>query len=217
MPRTCPPADPAELPSFSHEAELVRRAQAGERAALVHLVEREYARVYTLAIAVLRSRADAADATQETLVRLLRSLHTFRGDDGATFSTWLHRLTVNVCLDALRRQQRAPLPLATTTQQGDDSGSVIECVDNDAWVQPEQRAVQDESAAELRTALASLSAPQRDALSLLYFEDTSYEQVAATMGLPLNTVKSHALRGKERLGRLLGIRGRASPVQRVLA
>src|SRR6266542_65198 len=48
-----------------------------------------------------------ADATQETLVHLLRSLHTFRSDDGATLSTWLHRLTVNVCVDALRRQQRA--------------------------------------------------------------------------------------------------------------
>ncbi len=217
MTRTCPPSDPAELPSFGHEAELVRRAQAGERDALARLVDGEQARVYTLAMAVLRSRADAADATQETLVRLLRSLHTFRGDGGAAFSTWLHRLTVNVCLDSLRRQQGAPLPLATTTQQGGDSGSAFEFVDTDAWVQPEQRAVQEESAAELRSALARLSAPQRVALTLLYFEDTSYEQVAATMGLPLNTVKSHVLRGKERLGRLLGVQGRASPVQRVLA
>jgi len=101
--------------------------------------------------------------------------------------------------------------------QHGDSRCVFECVDTDAWVQPEQRAVQDESAAELRSALASLSVPQRVALTLLYFEDTSYEQVAATMGLPLNTVKSHVLRGKERLGRLLAVRGRASPVQRVLA
>src|SRR6266545_2302381 len=104
---TCPPVNPAELRTFDDEAELVRRAQAGERDALVTLVEREYARVYTLAIAVLRCPADAADATQETLVHLLRSLHTFRSDDGATLSTWLHRLTVNVCVDALRRQQRA--------------------------------------------------------------------------------------------------------------
>ena len=87
---------------------LVRRAQAGERDALAQLVDAHQAQVYSLALSVMRNSADAADMTQDTFVRMLRSLSSFRGDQ-ATFSTWLHRLTINVCLDGLRRRQRHPV------------------------------------------------------------------------------------------------------------
>src|ERR1700674_3544749 len=88
--------------------ELIRRAQAGEHEALTQLVEIYQGPVYSLALAVMRDRADAADMTQETFVRLLRSLRAYRGD-GSNFASWVHRLTVNICLDALRRRQRSPI------------------------------------------------------------------------------------------------------------
>ena len=87
---------------------LVLAAQAGEQAALVSLVERHQTQVYTLCLAVMRNPADAADMTQETFVRLLRVLPTFR--DGS-FSSWLHRITVNVCLDQLRRRRTGSVSL----------------------------------------------------------------------------------------------------------
>src|SRR6266542_5939714 len=80
--------------------ELVRRAQGGDRDALVRLVESEQAHVYTLALAVTRNSTDAADATQETFVRMLRSLNTFRADGRAAVSTWLHRLRSTSALTA---------------------------------------------------------------------------------------------------------------------
>src|SRR5437867_2809966 len=89
---------------------LVQRAQAGERQALAQLIETYQAQVYSLSIAVMRNPADAADMSQETFVRVLRSIGTYKGDV-ASFGTWLHRLTVNVCLDALRRKHRTQLSL----------------------------------------------------------------------------------------------------------
>jgi RNA polymerase sigma-70 factor (ECF subfamily) len=183
---------------------LVVRAQAGERQALAQLVETYQSQVYSLSMAIVRNPADAADMTQETFVRLLRSIGTYRGQV-ATFRTWLHRLTVNVCLDALRRKHRTQVSL-------DDQFDVAS---NDHWDEPAWRAEWNESASEVRSALEELPLPQRLALTLHYFEGSSYEQIAAVMALPINTVKSHMLRGKRRMARLLRRSGVPEPVVNV--
>jgi RNA polymerase sigma-70 factor (ECF subfamily) len=181
--------------------DLIRLAQSGEAQALMRLIEAYQAPVYSLALAVMHDRADAADMTQETFVRLLKSIRSYRGD-GSSFSAWLHRMTVNVCLDTLRRRQRNPQSSLEARQDAQDAPA-REPASADLWQQPEWRAELDESAEEVREALAELPLPQRLALTLHYFEDRPYEEIAATMGVPLNTVKSHILRGKERMARLL--------------
>ena len=183
-------------------AELIRRAQAGERQALVRLVEMYQGPVYSLALAMMRDPVEAADMTQETFVRLLRSIGAYRGD-GPSFSSWVHRLTVNVCLDALRRRQRSPIGPNARSAADAEAALVHEPASNDRWAQPEWRAESDESAHEVRQALARLPRSQRMALVLHYFDNRPYDEIAAAMGVPLNTVKSHVLRGKERMARLL--------------
>jgi RNA polymerase sigma-70 factor (ECF subfamily) len=178
--------------------DLIRRAQVGEHQALTRLVETYQSPVYSLALAVMRDRADAADMTQETFVRLLRSLRSYRGD-GSNFTSWVHRMTVNICLDALRRRQRNSMSSSLEQQ----SESLREPASADVWEQPEWRVEWQESAREVRSALAELPRSQRQALTLHYLEDRPYEEIAASMGVPLNTVKSHILRGKERMLRLL--------------
>lgn len=84
------------------DAELVRSVQRGEPGAMDALVRATYADVYALCRRLLGDPADAADATQEVYVRVLRSVLGFRGE--AAFGTWLHRVTVNVCASALRRR-----------------------------------------------------------------------------------------------------------------
>ena len=181
--------------------DLIRRAQAGEHEALTRLVETYQGPVYSLALAIMRERADAADMTQEAFVRLLRSLRAYRGD-GSNFTSWVHRLTVNICLDALRRRQRSPL-----TSLERSGTSLPEPASADVWEQPEWRLEWCESASEVQSALAELPQSQRQALTLHYLEDRPYDEIAARMGVPLNTVKSHILRGKERMLRLLAGRG----------
>jgi RNA polymerase sigma-70 factor (ECF subfamily) len=192
-------------------SDVIRGAQAGDGQALMRLVELFQAPVYSLALAVMRDPVDAADMTQETFVRLLRSVSNFRGDGQAqAFSSWVHRLTVNICLDALRRRQHTPV----TLDQDNEAAPALRLESKDRWEQPEWRAESDESADEIRAALAELPQPQRMALTLHYFEDRRYEEIAAAMGVPLNTVKSHILRGKERMARLLD-RGRIPDFRRL--
>src|SRR3982074_3058376 len=106
----------------------------------------------------MRDRADAADMTQETFVRLLRSLSSYRGD-GTNFTSWVHRMTVNICLDALRRRQRSPV--ASLDERRDAGGAAHhEPASAAPWEQPEWQAESRESASEVRSALAELPRQQ---------------------------------------------------------
>jgi RNA polymerase sigma-70 factor (ECF subfamily) len=185
-------------------AALVRRAQAGDRDALSELVQSQQTYVYSIAMSLMHNPADAADMTQEAFIRLMRSLGTYRAE--TKFTTWLYRLVTNICLDGLRRRGRPidSLDEPRSNQAGDDATTSGErLADTDRWTQPEQEIELRESATEVRDALSSLPPSQRLALTLHYFEDLRYEDIADVMGLPLNTVKSHIRRGKERLAVVL--------------
>jgi len=185
-------------------AVLVRRAQAGDRDALSTLVQSQQTYVYSIAMSLMHNPADAADMTQEAFIRLMRSLGTYRAE--TKFTTWLYRLVTNICLDGLRRRGRTidSLDEPSSGQGGEDAQTSGErLADTDRWTQPEQELELRESATEVRAALVSLPAAQRLALTLHYFEDLRYEDIADVMGLPLNTVKSHIRRGKERLALVL--------------
>jgi len=183
-------------------AALVQRAQAGDREALSALVQSQQTYVYSIAMSLMHNPADAADMTQEAFIRLLRSIGTYRAE--TKFTTWLYRLVTNICLDGLRRRGRPVDSLDEPASASDDAQTPGErLADTDRWTQPEETIELRESATAVREALGSLPAAQRLALTLHYFDDQRYEDIAEVMGLPLNTVKSHIRRGKERLALVL--------------
>lgn len=189
-------------------AELVRRAQVGEESALVALVQSQQTYVYSIALGIMHNPQDAADMTQDAFVRLLRSLPTYRGE--TKFTTWLYRLVTNICLDGLRRRGR---PVDSLDAREDDDQALGDLLtDTDRWAQPEDESEWRESAGEVREALRRLPESQRLALTLHYFEEMRYDEIADIMRLPLNTVKSHIRRGKERLGQLLEATARREEV-----
>src|ERR1044072_1041147 len=83
---------------------LIQRAQAGDREALSALVQSQQPYVYSFAMSLMHNPADAADMTQESFIRLMRSLGTYRGE--TKFTTWLYRLVTNICLDGPRPRRR---------------------------------------------------------------------------------------------------------------
>jgi RNA polymerase sigma-70 factor (ECF subfamily) len=161
---------------------LVQRVQAGDRDALSALIQSQQTYVYSIAMSLMHNPADAADMTQEAFVRLLRSLGTYRGE--TKFTTWLYRLVTNICLDGLRRRGRPVESLDEPSggSAGDDAQSVGErLADTDRWTHPEEDIELRESASEVRRALEQLPAPQRLALTLHYFQDMRYEDIADVM------------------------------------
>jgi RNA polymerase sigma-70 factor, ECF subfamily len=102
-------------------SETVRLAQRGDAAAFESLYQAHSRRVYALCLRMARNPAEAEDLTQEAFLQMYRKIQTFRGD--ASFSTWLHRVTVNVVLMKLRRKKRNEVPLEEGTERDENSSS----------------------------------------------------------------------------------------------
>jgi RNA polymerase sigma-70 factor (ECF subfamily) len=175
-------------------SETVRRAQAGDRAAIASLVAEQQRYVYSIAMSITKDPNDAADLTQDALIRFIRAIGSYRGDTKLT--TWLYRLVVNLGIDRMRRRGAPPIRL-------DDEGTELDIASDDPIDDIAGSFERGEEARVVRAAVARLPDAQRLALTLHYFEDLRYEDIADVMGVPLNTVKSHIRRGKERLAVLL--------------
>jgi RNA polymerase sigma-70 factor, ECF subfamily len=162
---------------------LVTRAKDGDARALGALVARHQAKVERLARHILRDPDDASDAAQEALAKVCVRLRQFRG--GAQFSTWLHRLVVNTCLDAVeRRRARSHEPLGDHFESDSD---------------PARDAGNAELRRELCDALGEVSPQQAQIVLLKDALGYSFEEIAAAAGMPVGTAKCHAHRGRARL------------------
>lgn len=153
------------------DAALVRRCLAGETAAFEALVE-EYQRVaFTVALRMLGDYEDARDATQNTFVKAFEKLHSY--DPSRRFFSWIYRILVNECLN-VRRGRHA------VEELGADHPTAVT---SDAAEAAERRR-------DVRAALLRLPVHYREVIVLRHFAQMSYEEMAATLGVPVNTVKS---------------------------
>lgn len=164
------------------ERDLVRRAQAGDKFAFEQLVQAHSPRLYTLAVRMLGSRADADDALQETLIRAWTALPRFRGE--AQVSTWLYRIALNAIRDVHAR--RRPAEELVEAAEGVDRFDQARLGD------------------DLQRALAALPEDYRAAVVLYDVLGASYAEIAELAGVAEGTVKSRIFRGRRELAGLLG-------------
>jgi RNA polymerase sigma factor (sigma-70 family) len=142
-------------------------------------------RVYRLAYRLSGNRADAEDLTQETFVRVFRSLADYTP---GTFEGWLHRITTNLFLDMVRRRQRIRFEyLADDAAERLPAGRTGE---------PEHAFGQNNMDPEVEQALAALPPDFRAAVVLCDIEGLSYEEIAATLDVKVGTVRSRIHRGR---------------------
>jgi RNA polymerase sigma-70 factor (ECF subfamily) len=181
-------------------ADIIRRGQAGDPEALTDLVLTQQRYVYSIAMSVLKDPDDAADLTQEAFIRLFRALPQYNNE--SRFTTWLYRLVVNLGRDELRRRGRQ-VPLAPPAADEEETDPLAAVADDDRWTSPERALDSRELSEQVRRALAQLEEHYRLVLTLYYFDDLKYTDIAEILDLPLNTVKSHIRRGKERLAAIL--------------
>jgi RNA polymerase sigma-70 factor (ECF subfamily) len=180
--------------NVSHVNELVRRCQKGDAEAFDQLVGQFQNRVYNLCLWQLGDGDEASDAAQETLIRAWRSIQRFRGD--SAFSTWLHRIAVNVTHDALARRKTAPTPFSGVYQSADEDGDDFANLAPDTADLPPEALAREERRTEVRRALAELAPNHRMVLVLFDMEGHSYEDVATMLDLPMGTVKSRLNRAR---------------------
>jgi RNA polymerase sigma-70 factor, ECF subfamily len=152
---------------------LVERASRGDHEAFGMLVGAHLARLETAARLILRDAELARDAVQEATLRAWRNLRGLR--DPSRFDAWLHRLTVNACLDLARRRRGRAIEVELTPL-------------HDRAIPDSEARVTDADYVERM--LARIDPEQRAVIVLHYYLDLSLPETAATLGIPLGTAKS---------------------------
>ena len=156
------------------------------------------------------SGAQVEDLAQEVFLRLYRALPHFRGE--STMSTYLYRIVVNVAQDEWkrRRKERSHIASEPVAIEDENEAGWIENFAGDELLEharnPEQRMADAEMQAAVEAAMAALPEMERTVLVLYHQEECSYEGIAAALGMPINTVRTHLHRGRKRLSEVL--RGR---------
>ena len=177
------PLEPMQL------ATLLQRCQSGEVAAIQDLVRANQSAVFRLALSILDDPADAEEATQDTFLAVLRALDKYRGD--STFTTWLYRITVNVCRSQLRKRQAKARILQMLQSLSRLMGV--------SPTHPEEIVIQGENNAVLWKAVNTLDEKHRLPIILYYYHDLSVTEIAGVLGLREGTVLSRLYTARERL------------------
>ena len=187
---------------MTEEKVWIQRAQKGDAAAFEQLVTAYERKVYALALRSTASEADAADLTQEVFLRAWRSLNSFRGD--STVSTWLYRITMNICIDFSRKKSLQLVPLA------DEEGNELPLPDRRTTNSPEAALENQELSRELNTALKQLTPEHRQAILLRDVSGLTYQEIGRMLALEEGTVKSRLARARRNLRNILIKRGNIS-------
>jgi RNA polymerase sigma-70 factor (ECF subfamily) len=174
--------------AFQADADILERLQAKQfREAFAILLPRYRDKVFRLTFSMLRDRAMAEDTTQDVFLRIWRALPGFAGQ--SQLSTWIYAIAKNGCLSELRKRRPT-----VSLDQNDDEDSYNPAVA--ALAAPE---ADDSATVSVGQLLDQLPERYRQAVVLFYMEDKSYEQTAASLGLPLGTVKALLHRARKRL------------------
>jgi len=184
------------------ETELIRSAQAGDRAAFEELVRAYDQSVLRLAMNLLRSPEDARDAYQETFLRVYRNLHDFRFD--CSFHTWLYRIATNLCLDQLRKRRvRREEPTVLTTPEGtlDRMDAVTEeRVEGD----PHRNLYSGQIRKRVKESLSQLTPRERMVFELRHYEGLRLRRIGEVLGTTEEAAKNCLFRATQKMRTALG-------------
>ncbi|WP_457150590.1 RNA polymerase sigma factor [Mesorhizobium sp. P5_C1] len=172
--------------SADPDEELVRRVGAGDPAAVQTLVARKLPRILALAVRMLGDAAEAEDVAQETFVRIWRHASGWRRGN-ARFDSWIHRVTLNLCYDRLRRKREWVT---------DDLPEMV-----DPAALPDAHPQED--AQRVERALQGIAPRQREAIVLVYYQEMSNVEAAATLEISVDALESLLSRGRRSLQTIL--------------
>jgi len=160
---------------------LVERWKHGDPQAAEAIYNHHRTRVYGLAYSLLADEAEAEDAAQDALTYALTNIARY-SPQLASFSTWLHTITVSRCRDRLRRRKRFTFSISNWLREEEDIPDPAE--------NQEQQAMESEMQGEILKAVQNLSLPLREAILLRFWLGHTFREMAEILGCPVPTVQS---------------------------
>ncbi len=188
--------------SHQRDHELIAAFKAGDDDAFSDLVLKYEQRVFNHCLRMVRHEQESQDLTQEVFIKVYRSIRSY--EHTYAFYTWLYRITVNCCIDHVRKKRRhAPLVSLSPAPPGSPADSVRERALPDERYVPEQQMLNRELNAVLQQAIAQLSPKLKEIIVAKEIWGLSYQEIAQNLNCSRGTVKSRLFRARERLKELL--------------
>ena len=181
---------------------LLRKAQRGDPEAFGQLITPLEQLIWRICWHYTGNRESAEDCGQETMIRIWRSLDSYRGD--CALESWVYRIAANCCMDYLRKKKRdKSVSMEPMQEQGFDPA--------DPSPGTEEQVVAADEQKRLREVITQLPEDQREALIMTQLEKVSYEEAAKLLGVSEGTIKSRVNRAKARLKEILSGERELSP------
>jgi RNA polymerase sigma-70 factor (ECF subfamily) len=177
------------------EAEAIKQAQAGDAAAFEFLYKAHCRRVYSLCLRMIKNPAEAEDLTQQAFLQLFRKISTFRGE--SSFSTWLHRVTVNIVLMHLRRNKPAEIPVEDLERHSSNGEGPFEDGSSDTSM------LGAIDRLNLMRAIRKLPAGYKKLFLMYDVIGYQHSEIAGLVGCSTGCSKSQVHKARKRLRRLL--------------
>ncbi|HTR76577.1 MAG TPA: sigma-70 family RNA polymerase sigma factor [Gemmatimonadaceae bacterium] len=188
------PLDLTNLP----DADVVALAKRGREAAYRELVRRYERPVFTIIFRLVRDRELAEDLAQDTFIKVLKVIDQYRPQ--FKFSSWLFRIAHNLSIDHLRRQHMETVSLSGATTAADQDAIAATSFELAAGGEsPHEEVEARELGTAIEQAIGGLRPLYRSCVMLRFVEGRSYEEIAATLDLPLGTIKTYIHRAREEL------------------
>lgn len=172
-----------------NDLELVERAQKGDREAFKELVEKYQRKVYSICFGMLKNSEDSMDVSQEVFIKVYRYLEKF--NQQSSFYTWLYRITVNLCIDHIRKHSRAKsVDYDDSIMRDGEVEGEENILPSTLGINPDKVYGRKELRKKMLEALETLSEKHRTILILREVEGLSYEEIAEVLNISKGTVMS---------------------------
>ncbi len=181
------------------EKGLLERAKAGDIAAFEQLIESYQKKIFNIALRMLGNYDDAGDLSQEVLIRIYKSIGSFK--EQSSFSTWIYRITTNVCLDEIRKRKNRKI-ISLDEEIRLEDGEMKRQIESEE-PSPEETAEAKDLKKIVNDAIGKLSEEHRIVIVLRDLQGLSYEEIAEVLKCPEGTVKSRINRGRQALKNIL--------------
>lgn len=181
---------------------LLEKAKAGDVAAFEELIENYQKKIFNIAFRIVGNYDDANDLAQEVLIRIYKSIGGFK--EQSSFSTWIYRITTNVCLDDIRKRKNRKVISLDEEIHVDDGEVKRQIVSDDPL--PEETAERAELRELVGNAIQSLSEEHRLVIVMRDLQGFSYEEIARILKCPEGTVKSRINRARLALRNVLKLK-----------
>ena len=192
-----------QSPSRINDAELIRQAQRGDRAAFEELVRQYDQAVLRLALHLTGSEADARDIYQDAFLKAYRNLGSFRFE--CSFYTWIYRIVTNLCLDHLRKRQvrKEDAPVVTGSD-GEEYSLLDQVADDRSGASPERDLMRRELGARISRALHKLTPRERMVFEMKHFQGLKLRTIGEALNTTEETAKNTLFRATQKLRSALG-------------